>query len=639
MKLGFCLATAALLLPVWAEVGDADRFYKAIRNDEVATLKTLAKDPGTDVRDKRGTTPLMLAAAFGSIEAMKVLLDAGADVNAKNSFDATALMWCATDLAKVRLLVGKGADVNAKSKQGRTALLIAASSDGASEIVRFLLDKGADIKAAMANPANTPLIAAINANDTATVKLLLDRGESTDGPAGAMGLMGAAANGNIAVMKMLLDRHADPNSISPPAVSGEVKNGKIQLGLFTPLLLAASYGGPEAVGLLLEKKANPNAQDVRGMTPLMLAIASDRPDPKVIRMLLDHGADPKIKSKNGENSIDWARKFNNPSILSALDLKPETRDVKLRTEPVTAKVALERSTALLQRSTSSFFVEGGCASCHAHNLTTAALDAVKPIGVPINGKAAMEHSQQSKFFWSGQEQTLLQRVDPPGGSDMIEFGALQFGFEHFEPCFTTDAMAHNIAAQQQVDGSWHGSGVARPPMEDGDFTRTALGIYTLTTYGGKGRRGEYEQRIAKAAAWLKAAIPLSTEDRNMQLMGLKWAGAPPSELHGLASRIEGRQNADGGWSQTPYLASDAYATGQSLYALRMVGFNGKSDAFKKGSAFLLKTQAEDGSWHVASRSPKFQPYFQGGFPHDHDQWISMSGTSWATIALSYSLME
>src|SRR5262249_1029543 len=38
--------------------------------------------------------------------------------------------------------------------------------------------------------------------------------------------------------------------------------------------------------------------------------------------------------------------------------------------------------------------------------------------------------------------------------------------------------------------------------------------------------------------------------------------------------------------------------------------------------------------HGASRAPKLQPYFQSGFPHDHDQWISASATAWAAAALA-----
>jgi hypothetical protein len=59
-------------------------------------------------------------------------------------------------------------------------------------------------------------------------------------------------------------------------------------------------------------------------------------------------------------------------------------------------------------------------------------------------------------------------------------------------------------------------------------------------------------------------------------------------------------------------------------------------AYRRGVNYLLRTQLADGSWHVTSRAPKFQPYFQSGFPHDHDQWISSAATAWGAIALSYA---
>ena len=123
----------------------------------------------------RDTTPLMYAAAFGTVEAMSVLIDAGANVNAKNAFDATALMWGAADPAKVRLLLDKGSDVNAKSKQGRTPFIIAASSNGAKPILQLLIANGADAKTTDASK-NTALIAAAQANDAESVDLLIDKG-------------------------------------------------------------------------------------------------------------------------------------------------------------------------------------------------------------------------------------------------------------------------------------------------------------------------------------------------------------------------------------------------------------------------------------------------------------------------------
>jgi hypothetical protein len=52
---------------------------------------------------------------------------------------------------------------------------------------------------------------------------------------------------------------------------------------------------------------------------------------------------------------------------------------------------------------------------------------------------------------------------------------------------------------------------------------------------------------------------------------------------------------------------------------------------------LLKTQQEDGSWFVRTRALAFQPWFDAGFPHGHDQWVSAAGTNWATMALALAL--
>ena len=104
----------------------SDQFYAAIRGNDNTRVDTLLRNgAAVDVRDRRGgATPLMNAAAFGSIETMRLLLDKGADVNARSTARATALMWAATDLSKVRLLIDRGADVNAVSESGRIALLL-----------------------------------------------------------------------------------------------------------------------------------------------------------------------------------------------------------------------------------------------------------------------------------------------------------------------------------------------------------------------------------------------------------------------------------------------------------------------------------------------------------------------------------
>jgi squalene cyclase len=117
-------------------------------------------------------------------------------------------------------------------------------------------------------------------------------------------------------------------------------------------------------------------------------------------------------------------------------------------------------------------------------------------------------------------------------------------------------------------------------------------------------------------------------------LGLTWAGGNADAISDAAKELLAEQQSDGGWRQIASLPSDAYATGQALTALHEAGALAVTDqAYQRGIKFLLSTQFEDGSWHVKSRSIPLQPYFESGFPHGPDQWISVAATNWAAMAL------
>ena len=120
-------------------------------------------------------------------------------------------------------------------------------------------------------------------------------------------------------------------------------------------------------------------------------------------------------------------------------------------------------------------------------------------------------------------------------------------------------------------GNWAGFGT-RAPIQDGDFSRTAMAIQTLTVYGMPGRKAEIAERVGRAADWLAKHAPQSTQERMMQILGLKWAGAQAGLRETRTKELIALQRPDGGWAQTPYLASDAYATGQVLYTLHETGY-------------------------------------------------------------------
>ena len=97
----------------------------------------------------------------------------------------------------------------------------------------------------------------------------------------------------------------------------------------------------------------------------------------------------------------------------------------------------------------------------------------------------------------------------------------------------------------------------------------------------------------------------------------------------LAQELAGRQNDDGGWNWSKDYKSDAFATGQSLYALAKAGFAPNDPVIQKAVQYLLDTQRADGSWDAPSKKAgnKGNPIAV--------YW----GSAWATIGLTQTLPE
>jgi hypothetical protein len=212
----------------------------------------------------------------------------------------------------------------------------------------------------------------------------------------------------------------------------------------------------------------------------------------------------------------------------------------------------------------------------------------------------------------------------------ISYTLLGLAAENYPGDETTAAMAHLISTYQRPDGSFVLLGL-RPPLESSTVGGTALSIRALQVYG---KDADVAERIDRARRYLETVKPVTGEDRTMRLLGLAWAKSTPDAMKGAVEEIVARQRQDGGWAQLDGLETDAYATGMSLVALQASGQVAVTDSiYQRGAAYLLRTQLDDGSWLVRTRTIPFQPYKESGFPHGRDQWISAAGTSWAAMAL------
>jgi N-acyl-D-amino-acid deacylase len=425
-------------------------------------------------------------------------------------------------------------------------------------------------------------------------------------------LIGALVHNDAAEAKRLLEGGADPNE------------GRF-LG-FPPVFLAIQRQNLDLVRLMAARGADLNVRDRSGSTALMWAAFNETGDARLIEELLGLGADPAAANQGGETALLWALRRGRTPAVAALR-KAGASDAPL------VKTSVAKAIALLQKSGSQFSRVSGCASCHHQSLPQMALGIVRTRGLQVDEVAARQQVDATvTVLKSVHEQAVNNRDRIPDAPVSVSYALLGLGAEHYEADEITGAMARVIAAWQADDGAFYPLPPMRPPLEAGNFTATALSLRALQLYGTNS-----DERISRASRWLRSAMPRTTEERAMQLLGLAWAKAPAEDIRKSTAALLAEQRPDGGWAQLPALETDAYATGQALVALQTAGRAVSSLEYLHGVAFLLRTQFPDGSWLVRSRTFPVQQPKDSGFPHGKNQWISAAGTSWAAMALSLSL--
>lgn len=583
----------------------------AITADDVTRIRgELAKSRElASAADAAGSTALMHAAGRGSVAAMSALITAGADINARNRRGASALTWALADPAKVRLLMERGAALDVRTTEGRMPLHIAAQQPAVPEMLELLLANGANPN--VPDTAGlTPMHIAATTGSEAMLRALTAAGGNVNAVSGngSTPLIMAASSGANGAVRLLLDSGADASKVNKRNVSA--------------LASAAYWGDVATMEKLIEQGAPVHLADHDGFSPLTYAAYSEVAGPDAVRLLLRHGA--KVQpTADGQTPASLAAR------RGAFDI------VKILADPAPAAPATNQLTAAvlrafrpLQQQSPNFVKIGGCNSCHNQDLPVYAQMVARQRGIAVPGEFALAPEGQNParvFEHSG----LL-------GASSIGYEAMRRVGNQIPADGASDAMVNYLIAHQEADGRW-ASRSNRQPLTAGDHHATAFAIFVLRNFGHGAKAEEIKASVTRAVAWLEEHQPVSNQDAAMRLLGVVWGGADPVAVATAADAVGKRQRGDGGWSQLTALPSDAYATGQSLYALAMAGMPANAAAYRNGVNYLLRTQAPDGTWHVAARSKPVQPYFESGFPYGRDQWISAAGTSWAAMALSMAV--
>ena len=591
---------------------DATRAIEAIRRSDAAGFNKLGDLRSiVNRRGPGGSTPLMHAALYGDAGLVAEMLHAGADPNLRNYAGASALMWALEDTDTIRVLLDGGADVNATSDFDRTPLSLAAAQTGSARVVKLLLDHGA-------TPSPAALASAALRGDSTVFRLLLG--------AGVRDTTAAATAALRANCRECLD-----------AIAGATPRPAPLRNALNNLLPVPGPGNPQALRDAIDRGADVNVKDPKSRTVLMRAAIVEMMPPEVVQLLIDRGADVHAKTPEGLTALDFAKRLGNAPVVDVLLKAGATTTSSV--EPTmtfvrgnTIRDAAQRTLPLLQRTALQFYKKSGCVSCHHNSLTEMTVAAARSKGLAVDERAARDDLMTVVNDIETTPDQALQGIVIAGGSATTT-GYMLMGLsaEGHPPDLATDALVRLLRLSQHADGHWLSA--YRPPFESSEFTATTVSLRGIQLYGSGTRKEANEKAIRAAASWLMNASPQTTEDRVFRLLGLTWTDASPTVRQTARQDLVATQHADGGWAQLPSLASDAYATGEALFALSEAGMRTTDAVYRRGVQFLLKTQLIDGSWFVRTRSHPAQIYFESGFPHGLNQYISAAATNWATLAL------
>jgi len=344
-----------------------------VRIDDVDTAKLLIA-AGADVKkaNRLGVTPIALAAANGNAPMITLLLGAGVDANTMDPNNEPA-SWAAIrsgNVEALRVLLDRGANFEFKDAAQQTSLMLAVR-ENQPDMVRLLVSRGADVNATTRVGAKPNWVLPNSVAGFGFGKGIIrgglpaDRGSRYLIPGGMTPLLYAARDGRVEVARILVSNGAniekrDPNDITPLLMA--ISNNQVELAKFlvergaqinvidwygrSPIWQAVEVRNMdldnktykngvdrepvlELIKLLLDKGADPNVRtaesppirrfilpttgtlewvDFVGMTPFLFAARAG--DVTVMKMLLEHGANPKIPTFNGTTALMAAAGMN-----------------------------------------------------------------------------------------------------------------------------------------------------------------------------------------------------------------------------------------------------------------------------------------------------------------------------------------
>jgi hypothetical protein len=188
-----------------------------------------------------------------------------------------------------------------------------------------------------------------------------------------------------------------------------------------------------------------------------------------------------------------------------------------------------------------------------------------------------------------------------------------------------------LLAWQEPNGSWNADGqLPALKWENDREMNEATTMWSLLALSGSAHQDELTRNRQLALAFLAQSSPgKSAQSVALHALVAHLFG-DPARAEKLRLDLLARQQPDGGWKWVPEnTVSDAFSTGQALYALSRLGPAANAEPIRRASEFLLRTQSADGGWEVPQELINRRPRKLNMYP--------LWGSAWAVIGLLQTL--
>lgn len=284
--------------------------------------------------------------------------------------------------------------------------------------------------------------------------------------------------------------------------------------------------------------------------------------------------------------------------------------------------AAQRGLEWLQQAAVNWWDYNGCFGCHVQGQVIMGQDVARKNGYRVSmpalrllAQSARGNTWETPAGWAFAGMALARAAGITGARS--------------EPALLQQL---NPLLQRQSQAGFFPESKPHVPVVQGAFDVTGNALVALDWASSHGGKPAIKAAAGKALGWMATGVPRTTQDKVFKIISLaRFAPDKRDATWALVDKLASEQQADGGWKETAAMkGSNAFATGQVLYAYQQAGVSVLSPTFRRGVDYLLKTQVNDttpdnGIWHAINTQS--------------DVKTELAPTMWAVIGLAAAYGE